>query len=431
MALPLPSKSDATPQTLFQALQQCRQGTLALVDGLGEIPLRQQAHPDFSPIGWHLGHIAFTESLWIVEHLAQQPCPFPQYRKLFAADGLPKAERQNLPGLEEIQTFLAAVRHRVEAYLADAPVEKQLRLWRWLLQHESQHGETITLIMALHQIQGQTVPLRPPKVVQHRQVPTGGMVHVPAGEFWLGDDSLEAIDNERPGHVIDLDDFWIDRLPVTCRQYRHFIEAGGYHNAQWWSPQGWRWQQAADVQQPLYWSEDGAFEHHPVSGVSWYEADAYARFVGKRLPTETEWEKAAAWHPDQGKQRYPWGHEWPTIQHCNHNHHIGYTTPVGAFDQNISPVGCYDLLGNVWEWTDSWFDGYSGFDAFPYRGYSQVYFDRAHRVLRGGSWASRPWALRNSFRNWYHPHVRELFMGFRCAQSVNPSLLRIQSLTES
>ncbi|MEM8806019.1 MAG: SUMF1/EgtB/PvdO family nonheme iron enzyme [Cyanobacteria bacterium P01_G01_bin.38] len=420
MPLPLLSKIDADPQTLRQAFQQCRQGTLALVHDLGESPFRQQAHPDFSPIGWHLGHIAFTESLWILEHLAQQPCLFPQYRKLFAADGLPKAERQNLPGLDEIQSFLATVRHRVDAYLAHAPVKKQPRLWRWLLQHESQHGETIALIMALHQIQGQTVPLKMPSVVQRPRVSIGDMVHVPAGEFLLGDDDSDAIDNERPSHVVALDDFWIDRAPVTCGQYRDFIEASGYQNPQWWSPQGWRWQQATGVQQPLYWLEAVAFKHHPVSGVSWYEADAYARFVGKRLPTEAEWEKAAAWHPEHGKQRYPWGREWPTAQHCNHDHYVGHTTPVGAFEQNVSPVGCYDLLGNVWEWTDSWFGDYPGFEAFPYRGYSQVYFDQAHRVLRGGSWATRPWALRNSFRNWYHPQVRQLFMGFRCAQSTAP-----------
>ncbi|MEM9908212.1 MAG: SUMF1/EgtB/PvdO family nonheme iron enzyme [Cyanobacteria bacterium P01_D01_bin.44] len=420
MPLPLLSKSDVDPQTLLHAFQQCRQGTLALVKDLGEIPFRQQAHPDFSPIGWHLGHIAFTESLWILEHLAQQPCSFPQYRKLFAADGLPKAERQNLPGLDEIQTFLAAVRYRVEAYLDQAPVENQHRLWRWLLQHESQHGETITLIMALHQSQGQTVALKTPQAVQHPRVRIDGMVPVPAGKFALGDDSLDAIDNERPCHAVELDTFWIDRTPVTCGQYRHFIEAEGYQNPQWWSPQGWRWQQTAGVQQPLYWLGNIAFEDHPVSGVSWYEADAYARFVGKRLPTEVEWEKAAAWHPERSKQRYPWGSDWPTAQHCNHDHHVGHTTPVGAFGHNISPVGCYDLLGNVWEWTDTWFDGYPGFDAYPYHGYSQVYFDKAHRVLRGGSWASRPWTLRNSFRNWYHPHVRELFMGFRCAQSFDP-----------
>ncbi|MEO0457301.1 MAG: SUMF1/EgtB/PvdO family nonheme iron enzyme [Cyanobacteria bacterium P01_A01_bin.114] len=423
---PLPAKSDFDRQFLLHALQQCRQGTLALVNGLGALPFRQQAHPDFSPVGWHLGHIAFTESLWILEHLAQQPCPFPYYRQLFAADGLPKSERQNLPGLDEIQAFLATVRYRVEAYLRHAPIEKQLRLWRWLLQHESQHGETIALIMALHQLQGQVVSLRqavPLKISQVAPPPLAlmsDMVHVPAGEFWLGNDSWEAIDNEQPSHVVHLDDFWIDRTPVTCAHYRQFIEAGGYENPQWWSPQGWRWQQAAGVRQPLYWSADFIFSGHPVSGVSWYEAEAYARFVGKRLPTEVEWEKAAAWHPERSEQRYPWGDEWPTVQHCNHDHHVGHTTLVGAFEKNVSPVGCYDLLGNVWEWTDTWFNGYPGFRAYPYRGYSQVYFDQAHRVLRGGSWATRPWALRNSFRNWYQPHVRELFMGFRCAQSAEP-----------
>ncbi|MEM9485796.1 MAG: SUMF1/EgtB/PvdO family nonheme iron enzyme, partial [Cyanobacteria bacterium P01_F01_bin.116] len=135
-------------------------------------------------------------------------------------------------------------------------------------------------------------------------------------------------------------------------------------------------------------------------------ASAYARFVGKRLPTEAEWALAS-----QGlRHRLP---QLLAADQINCNHRLGYTSPVGLADQ-VSDYGCYDLLGNVWEWTNSWFRPYPKFQAYPYRGYSAVYFDDGHRVLRGGSWATRPWALRPSFRNWYEPHVRELFMGFRC-----------------
>jgi formylglycine-generating enzyme required for sulfatase activity len=171
------------------------------------------------------------------------------------------------------------------------------------------------------------------------------------------------------------------------------------------------------VTQPLYWKDELEWEHHPVQGVSWYEADGYARFVGKRLPTEMEWEKAASWNQlTKQRQPYPWGKAEPA-GHCNHHQAIGHTTPVDAYPEGKSSYGCYDLLGNVWEWTDSWFDGYNGFTSYPYRGYSQVYFDENHRVLRGGSWATFQWGLRCAFRNWYHPHVREILAGFRCATS--------------
>ncbi|MGD1857590.1 MAG: SUMF1/EgtB/PvdO family nonheme iron enzyme [Leptolyngbyaceae cyanobacterium] len=402
---------------LKTTLQTCREGTLALVHSINQTVLQQQAHADFSPVGWHLGHIAFTESLWILEHLAQQPCPFPHYRTLFAADGLPKAQRQQLPSLEELLEFLADVRQRTFSYLDRAPVAEQMRLWHWLLQHECQHSETMSLVMALHRVQGQVTPLKAPISGASPSGPTG-MVAIAGGTVSLGldvdHDELKraiAIDNERPSHWVDVEPYQIDRTPVTCEQYQRFISAGGYQDRQWWCDAGWRWLQSANVTQPLYWPAQNltAFAQHPVSGVNWYEATAYARFVGKRLPTEAEWALAT-----KGLES-----KLPSLlasDQLNCNHRLGYTCPVGASAQSVSDYGCHDLLGNVWEWTQSWFHPYPGFQAYPYRGYSEIYFDERHRVLRGGSWATRSWALRPSFRNWYEPHVRELFMGFRCAQ---------------
>ena len=404
-------------------LQACRQGTLALVDGINTAVLQQQAHPDFSPVGWHLGHIAFTESLWILEHLAQQPCSFPDYRMLFAADGLPKSQRQQLPALGDLLRFLNDVRQRTLTYLADAPLTDQRRLWHWLIQHECQHSETISLVMALHRHQGQETPLgkaaaRP--VIQGRPPmdELAEMVGIPGKSVRLGleagCDDLNggvAIDNEYPAHWVDVEPYQIDRIPVTCGQYQGFMTAGGYQDRQWWCDAGWQWLQSVAVSQPLYWSRNNvdAFRHHPVCGVNWYEASAYARFVGKRLPTEAEWALASSGLTAK----------LPTLlttTEINCNHRLGQTSPVGLSGQAVSDYGCYDMLGNVWEWTDTWFGPYPGFSAYPYRGYSEIYFDQRHRVLRGGSWATRPWALRPSFRNWYEPHVRELFMGFRCVR---------------
>jgi ergothioneine biosynthesis protein EgtB len=424
--LPLSPTTTARRLQLRQWFQDCRTATLDLFDGMNTATFCGQSHPEFSPVGWHLGHIGYTEALWILERCARRPSQFPQYHTLFAADGLPKPERQNLPAIEVLQDYLATIRGQVFNYLETAPLEREERLWRFLLQHESQHCETVALVLAVQQVTSNQFSgiwqvghgsLQQPQP----SPPQSDMVYVPAGTFMMGSDTLDALDNERSPHPVYLESYWIDRHPVTCREFRQFIQAGGYQNPAWWSQAGWEWLQTYPVNQPFYWLEDITWDNHPVCGVSWYEADAYAHFVGKRLPTEAEWEKAARWRPDveptQPPVTYPWGERFPSAHLCNHNGLVGHTTPVNAYPAGQSAVGCMDLLGNVWEWTADWFAGYPGFKPYPYAGYSGTYFDQQHRVLKGGSWATRPWAMRASFRNWYHPWIRQIFAGFRCASS--------------
>jgi ergothioneine biosynthesis protein EgtB len=429
-------------QRLRQWLQFCRTATLALVEDVDYETLCHQAHPDFSPMGWHLGHIAYTEALWILQHFAGLSPQFPQYHRLFAARGLPKAERQNLPTLAELHYYLNTIREQVLIYLDIAPLNQQECLWHWLLQHESQHNETMTLVRELLERQrgmgngewgvgngewgmgsGEWGVGEMGEQGSKGAAKTENMmalVEVPAGYFEQGNDSWDALDNERPVHRVYLDTYWIDRYPVTCQQYGIFMEAGGYCHSEWWSAEGWSWLQQNPVAKPLYWSDNPEWDDHPVCGVSWYEAEAYARFVGKRLPSEAEWEKAVSWNPELKRRCvYPWGDMPPTSRHCNHDHWVGHTTPVNAYPRGQSFYGCADMLGNVWEWTANWFDGYEGFQPYPYRGYSQAYFDQQHRVLRGGSWATRPWVLRGTLRNWYQPGVRQIFAGFRCAYGSN------------
>ena len=414
-------KKSSIKETLINAFIECRAQTLELFQNMDEATFCHQAHPDFSPVGWHLGHIAYTESLWILERTAALPCLFPQYRKLYAADGLPKNERVKLPTLEETRHYLDTVRDKVLYHMEKTDLEQQERLWRFLLQHESQHCETINFVLQLMRfglskdekenswhLSYSSSPLLPN--------PLNEMIQIPGGEFEMGSNSLDALDNEHPNHKVYLDTYSIDRYPVTCKQYRIFMEADGYQNPQWWSSSGWEWLQKEQATQPLYWEDNPAWYNNPVWGVSWYEAEAYAKFVGKRLPTEAEWEKAASWDETLKCRRiYPWGDTQPTPEYCNHNNIHTQTTPVNAYPAGKSPYGLYDTLGNVWEWTASWFDGYQGFQHYPYKGYSQVYFDNEHRVLKGGSWATRKWALRCSFRNWYYPSMRQMFAGFRCA----------------
>jgi gamma-glutamyl hercynylcysteine S-oxide synthase len=414
-----------TSQCLYQWMQHCRQTTLDLFTQVDYNTLSHQAHPDFSPIGWHLGHIAYTESLWILERLAGCAPQFPEYHQLFAADRLPKRDRVNLPTLDVIQAYLNQIRIQVFDYLQIAPLHLQARLWLWLIQHECQHAETIAIVLALQNHPAQkpdfhTVPSPPnPDIaLQSPSLFSPDMVFIPPGDCELGNDQLDALDNERPAHRTTLDGYWIDRYPVTCGQYHAFMMAGGYQDPYWWSPEGWHWLQANPVDRPRYWVDHPDWQFHPVCGVNWYEADAYARFVNKRLPTEAEWEKAASWNESlQTRSLHPWQNPIKATNYANLAHHLKQTTPVFAYPAGQSASGCFDLLGNVWEWTNSWFAGYKNFVHYPYPGYSQAYFDQQHRVLKGGSWATQPWAIRTPFRNWYYPHVREVFAGFRCAHS--------------
>lgn len=426
-------------QLLRQGFAQSRSSTLNLLAALDREVFCNQAHPDFSPVGWHLGHIGYTESLWLLRRCAGLSPVEPAYDRLFAADILPKQERTSLPAYSEIYDYLDRIRQHTFSYLeqlAPTELQKQERLWRWLLQHESQHCETIALVL---QMQGQAeiaktkiTTSEPQDILQVKSLGSE-MVLIPAGNFVQGYDAIDALDNEQGAHQVCLPSYRIDRYPVTRGAYREFIDAGGYRQKRWWSETGWHWLKnyqnlliAGRSPQPLYWQSWPANDRHPVCGVNWHEARAYARFCGKRLPTEAEWEKAARWNPRNNQsQLYPWGDasnlsksDAPDVLPCNYNQHVGKTTSVGAFPQGQSAFGCDDMLGNVWEWTASTFQAYPGFTSFPYEGYSSSYFDRQHYVLKGGSWATRPWALRASFRNWYHPHVRQIFAGFRCAKDV-------------
>jgi iron(II)-dependent oxidoreductase len=260
-----------------------------------------------------------------------------------------------------------------------------------------------------------------------------------------------AYDNERPRHRRHVDAFEIGRHPVTNAEFVQFVAAGGYEDASLWSDEGWAWVCEAHPAAPKYWVPDGEASapgpeparevsqdrgvegwtrrtslgveplvpDAPVAHVCFHEAEAFARFAGGRLPTEVEWEKAAAWDPDAiSPQTFPWGEEPPSGQHANLDQLRFAAAPIGSFPLGRSAVGCQGMLGDVWEWTSTPFDGYEGFQAFPYREYSEVFFGSGYRVLRGGSWATRPAVARNTFRNWDYPIRRQIFAGLRLARDA-------------
>ncbi len=246
------------------------------------------------------------------------------------------------------------------------------------------------------------------------------------------DDKGWAYDNERPRHSVDLPAFWIDRWPVTNAAFQAFIADGGYRRRDLWSPAGWAFRVRSRLAAPKFWHRDGAAwlrnrfgwveevpPGEPVQHVCWYEADAFARWAGRRLPTEQEWEKAARWSPERGDARaFPWGEGAPSEDVVNLGGRFFRPAPVGAFPAGAAPCGAEQLVGDVWEWTASDFSPYPGFASFPYPEYSEVFFGPDYKVLRGGSWATHPSAVRTTFRNWDYPIRRQIFAGFRCARDA-------------
>lgn len=390
----------------------CRGGTAALFGDLSAAEYREQIHPGYSPLGWHLGHIAYTEAMWLVRTCAGRPMPRPEFEPVYHVAGTPKAERTAaLPPRDEARDYVEEVRRAVFDALETVPIAEQEKLWRFVLQHESQHSETVAVIKSLWR------PCAAPPPAPDEADAAGPLELVPVagGPARLGSDGLDALDNEGPAHELDMAGFAIGRYPVTQAQFAAFMAAGGYRDPRWWSDEGWRWREHGGIAGPLRWRPDAP--DHPVSGVSAYEAEAFCTFHGLRLPTEAEWEKAAAWDAAAGHARlYPWGDAVEGGAPCNWDRALGGTGAVGRHPAGASPCGAQDMIGNIWEWTASGFAPYPGFRPWPYEGYSAAYYEGAHRVLRGGSWATRPCAIRNSFRNWHRPGARELFAGFRVAR---------------
>jgi iron(II)-dependent oxidoreductase len=263
--------------------------------------------------------------------------------------------------------------------------------------------------------------------------PLPGDVQVPGGTFHLGAGREEpfVFDNEKWAHPVPLRPFAIARAPVTQAEFAAFVADDGYRRAELWGPAGWRWRQDGAVLHPMHWRHEGNgwlrrdFDrwlplepHRPVIHVNWYEAEAYCRWAGRRLPTEAEWEAAAAASGNDlaaPKRRFPWGDEPPNATQAQLDGYCLGCCDVADRAAGDSHFGCRQMTGNVWEWTASDFFPYPGFVADPYHDYSQPWFG-THKVLRGGAWMTRSRLLRNTWRNFYQPDRRDVWAGFRtCA----------------
>ncbi len=422
---------------VVDALGEARERTLKLVESISDEELERVHSPLMSPLAWDLGHIAAFEDLWLVHRFGGKPLLHDDLADVYDAFETPRAGRGDLPFLRpsEARDYLAQTRDRTLETIAERGVAD---VHEMVIRHEHQHNETMLQTIQLARLEGYRLGTGQHPPVRTRRHSTAAadldLVEIPAGRCTIGaGPNGFAYDNERPRHQTDVRAYLIGRTPITNASYLTFVEGGGYERREWWTDEGWAWKEEYDITRPGSWTADHESEwrltgyqpldpHSPVVHVSWFEADAFARAHGTRLPTEIEWEKAATWNQETARAAiYPWGDQ-PLVPgtHANVDHTSPGPQPVGGHPDGASAYGVHDLIGDVWEWTSSDFSGYPGFQPYPYREYSEVFFGSEYKVLRGGSWATRARVITPSFRNWDYPLRRQIFAGFRIAKDLQP-----------
>jgi iron(II)-dependent oxidoreductase len=353
-----------------RALEGTRQATLALVERLDDDVMHRPLAPIMSPLVWDLAHIAAYEDLWAVHRLGGEPLLHEDLAATYDAFETPRAVRAEIELLnrEQALQYMQDVRTRTLDVLERVGPSE---LHDLVIFHELQHTETMRQALYLGDQPGGAPDALPTLDGEP------DWIEFDAGAFEMGasPNGRFVYDNELPLHAVTTGRFAIQSFPVTNASFLSFAEGGGYEYRPWWSEEGWSWKQCYDITHPGDWTDGRPSDlGAPVQHISWFEADAFARSQGARLPTEAEWERAATW------------------------------------DQGMSGIGA------VWEWTSSDFAAYPGFKAHPYREYSEVFFDKGYRVLRGGSWAAAPVVATRTFRNWDLPERRQIFSGVRLAR---------------
>ncbi len=348
--------------------------------------------------------------------------------ELYDSMRVPHDRRWDLPLLDRSETLAYASEVLARTLAATGP---ESAYFQWLaVFHEDMHDEAFAYTR-------QTLGYAEPRSESGRESGRGravgawpGDVEVPGGRYLLGavpGRDAFVFDNEKWAHPVEVRAFRIARAPVTNEEFAAFVDARGYEDRSYWSDAGWAWRTSECASRPVYWRRAGGslFEvrrydrweplapYRPVMHVSWFEAEAYCRWARRRLPTEAEWELAAS---TAEKRTFPWGDDAPDATRANLDGRVGGPVDVAAFPAGDSVFGCRQMIGNAWEWTSTRFAPYPGFVVDPYADYSEPWFHTPHMVLRGGCWATRARLLRNTWRNFYPPHRRDVLAGFRtCA----------------
>lgn len=431
--------SQSEEKSLLEQFRETRDRTLEIVKNLETDDFVVQTAFFMSPPKWHIGHVS-----WIYEAIMSKidknyifySKEFSEYlNSYYQQFGVPhdKGLRGIIsrPTVDQIFQYFNIINQRVEKFIQSKALnDEQIRLIMTGFHHECQHQELLVYDLQ-HLLAEQYKPLRKNEIKNQPSVGKKS-IHMTGGLYTMGYDGNEfCYDIELPQHKVFLNDYKIDVYPITNQQYIEFIEDGGYDNYKYWLSDGWEKVKDNQWNAPMYWEKiDDEWNvrdfagirkinpNEPVCHVSYYEADAYCKWAGKRLPTEAEWEKAACWNEKkQEKTIYPWGNEYPTTEKCNlFESHYWKCADVGTLPEGGSPSGCQQMIGDVWEWTSSEFTGYPGFKS-GFDEYNDKWFAN-QKVLRGGSFATPSMSIRGSYRNFFRLDERWLFSGFRCAEDI-------------
>jgi gamma-glutamyl hercynylcysteine S-oxide synthase len=373
--------------------------------------------PERHRIVFYIGHLEAFDWNLLRDHLELARF-HSEFDNLFAFGidpvdgGLPNDKPGDWPSIDQVETYRNRIRHELDAALGGAAESEELvQLMNIAIEHRLMHAETLEYMF--HQLPYET------KVTPELQRPTSlasvtpEMIQIPAGVATLGlkrGFGQFGWDNEFQAQTVEVPTFSIDKYKVTNGQFAKFVEGGGYSRRSLWSQEDWDWKSSSEVSHPVFWVKiddrfhyRGMFEEIPLAldspvYVSHAEASAYARWVGKALPTEAEWHRAAYGAQAPQDTRKLWD-----------------PPPVGSFPELSSAFGIEGLFGTAWEWTSTTFAPFPGFQITPaYPGYSANFFDGKHFVMKGGSTRTAACMLRNSFRNWFQAHYQYVYAGFRC-----------------
>jgi len=424
---------------LIEQFRETRARTLELVKTLEKDDFVIQTAFFMSPPKWHIGHVS-----WIYEAIISKldkdyefySKEFSEYlNSYYQQFGTPqdKGSRgiSSRPTVDQIFQYFNTINQRVEKFIESKSLsEDEIKLITIGFHHECQHQELLVYDLQ-HLLAEQYRPTRKNEIPKQESVEKKS-VHIKGGLYTMGYNGKDyCYDIELPEHKIYLNDYKIDEYPITNQQFMEFIKDRGYENYKYWLSDGWEKVKANKWKAPMYWEKiDGEWNvrdflgirkinpNQPVCHVSFYEADAYCKWAGKRLPTEAEWEKAACWNEEkQEKTTFPWGNELPTEDKCNLlESYFWGCSEIGSFPNGASHLGCQHMIGDVWEWTASEFTGYPGFKT-GFDEYNDKWFTN-QKVLRGGSFGTPKMSIRSSYRNFFRLDERWLFSGFRCAEDI-------------
>jgi len=427
-------------KNIAERLIDTRKRELELMDDLSDEQMLGPRMRIVEPPIWELGHVGWFQDRWILQNIDKHKPADQKADDLYNSFKIPNSDRWDLHFPSKGQTFeyitdiLEQIIARLE--LRD-PTDEEIYFYNLVLNHEEMHSET------MHHIR-QTFAYPTPKLSVKKtkndeiKIDKAFDLHdieIAGGTFMLGStpEMPFVFDNEKWAHPVKVNHFRISATPVTFSEFQNFVNAGGYLERSVWSDEGWEWLQKSGQKNPVYWKKDDQgkwlwrwFDQWrqiepflPMVNVNWYEANAFCKWAGRRLPTEAEWELAASAFPSQEqkgfygkKQWYPWGNNHPSQKHANLDSSLGDIADVRAYPNGDSAFGLRQMIGNVWEWTADTFDAFPGYVTDPYDTYSAPSFGQ-QKVLRGGCWATRPHVIRNTFRNFYTPDRNNIFAGFR------------------